>query len=84
MINNKINVLRKKFIKYQIDGYVYQKMMNFFQHYQKHIKFISNLLFCRLCINFKEGKLSFVDGRYTIQADIEFGKNFKIINLKIN
>ena len=44
MIKNKINVLRKKFIKYQIDGYVVPKNDEFFSEYcQKHrLKFISN------------------------------------------
>ena len=85
MIKNKINVLRKKFIKYQIDGYVVPKNDEFFSEYcQKHrLKFISNFTgSAGYALILKKENYLFVDGRYTIQADIESGKNFKIINLK--
>ena len=85
MIKKKIQNLRKKFKELGIDGYVIPKNDEFFSEYcQKHrLKFISNFTgSAGYALILKKENYLFVDGRYTIQADIESGKNFKIFNLK--
>ena len=82
-MQNKIKILRKKFIKHQIDGYVIPKNDEFFSEYceKNRLKFISNFSgSAGYAVILKKKNYLFVDGRYTIQAKIESEKNFKIVN----
>ena len=85
MISKNIQKLREQFKNYNIDGYVIPKNDEFFsEHTNKdRLKFISNFTgSAGYAIILKEKNYLFVDGRYTIQAKIESGKNFKIIDYK--
>ncbi len=85
MILNRIKQLRKKFNEYNIDGYVIPKNDEFFSEYSQkdRLKIISNFSgSAGLAIILKKKNYLFVDGRYTIQAEIESGKYFKIIDYK--
>ena len=82
MINKRIKILREKFKKYNIDGYIIPKNDEFFSEYdvKDRLKIISD--FCGsagLAIVMKKKNYLFVDGRYTIQAKQESGIQFKII-----
>ena len=77
-----IKELRKKFKKYNIDGYVVPKNDDYFTEYSKinRLKIISNFSgSAGLAVILKNKNYLFTDGRYTIQSQIECGKNFKII-----
>ena len=83
MIKERINKLRKQFKNYKIDGYVIPKNDEFFSEYtnKDRLKFISNFTgSAGYAIILKKKCYLFVDGRYSIQAKIESGKNFKIID----
>ena len=85
MIKNRIKILRKKFNNNQIDGYVVPKNDEFFSEYceKNRLKFISNFSgSAGYAVILKKINYLFVDGRYTIQAEIESGKNFKIVDYK--
>ncbi|WP_440656283.1 M24 family metallopeptidase [Candidatus Pelagibacter sp. HIMB1509] len=76
-----IKLLRGKFKKYEIDGYVIPKNDDFFTEYSKlnRLEVISNFSgSAGLAIILKNKNYLFTDGRYTIQSKIESGKNFKI------
>ena len=80
-MNKKINTLRNKFKKYNIDGYVVPKNDDYFTEYSKinRLKIISNFSgSAGLAIILKKKNYLFTDGRYTIQSQMESGKNFKI------
>ncbi len=80
-MNNKIKILRKKFKKYNIDGYIVPKNDDYFTEYSKinRLKIISNFSgSAGLAIILKKKNYLFTDGRYSIQSQIESGKNFKI------
>ncbi len=80
-MNNYIKSLRKKFKKYNIDGYVVPKNDDYFTEYSKinRLKIISNFSgSAGLAVILKNKNYLFTDGRYTIQSQIESGKNFKI------
>ncbi|MDA7573332.1 aminopeptidase P family protein [Candidatus Pelagibacter sp.] len=82
-MNKKIKILKAKFKKYNIDGYVVPKNDDYFTEYSKinRLKIISNFSgSAGLAIILKNKNYLFTDGRYTIQSQIESGKNFKIIN----
>jgi Xaa-Pro aminopeptidase len=82
-MNKEINELRKKFIKYNIDGYVVPKNDDYFTEYSKinRLKIISNFSgSAGLAIILKNKNYLFTDGRYTIQSEIESGKYFKIVS----
>ena len=82
-MNNKIKILRNKFKKYQIDGYIVPKNDEFFTEYSKinRLETISNFTgSAGLAVILKDRNYLFTDGRYTIQSQIECGKNFKIID----
>ncbi len=84
MINSRINSLRKKFIKFNIDGYVVPKNDEFFSEYalKDRLKTISNFSgSAGFAIILKKKNYLFVDGRYTIQAQKESGRNFQIIEI---
>ena len=83
MINKKINDLRKKFNSFGIDGYIIPKNDEFFGEYAQNdrLKKISGFSGSAGCaIILKSKNYLFVDGRYTIQAEIESGNYFKIIS----
>ena len=76
-----IKILRQKFNKYNIDGYVIPKNDDFFTEYSKinRLKIISNFSgSAGLAVILKTKNYLFTDGRYTIQSQLESGKNFKI------
>ena len=76
-----IEILKKKFEKYQIDGYVVPKNDEYFTEYSKinRLKIISNFSgSAGLAVILKNKNYLFTDGRYTIQSQVESGKNFKI------
>ena len=76
-----IQILRKKFERYKIDGYVIPKNDDYFTEYSKinRLKIISNFSgSAGLAIILKNKNYLFTDGRYTIQSQAESGKNFKI------
>jgi len=76
-----IQILRKKFKKYKIDGYIVPKNDDYFTEYSKinRLKIISNFSgSAGLAVILKNKNYLFTDGRYSIQSQIECGKNFKI------
>ena len=82
VIKDKINKIVGYFQKYNIDGYIVPKNDNFFSEHVRHdrLKIISNFSgSAGFAIIFKNKNYLFVDGRYTLQAKKESGKNFKII-----
>ena len=82
-MKNKIKILRGKFNKYNIDGYVVPKNDDYFTEYSKinRLKIISNFSgSAGLAIILKDKNYLFTDGRYTIQSQMESGKNFKIVS----
>ena len=84
MINKKINILRKKFKKFNIDGYLIPKNDEFFSEHavKDRLKIISNFSgSAGIAIVLRKKNYLFVDGRYTIQAKKESGKQFKIIEI---
>ena len=87
MIKNRIKILREKFQNLEIDGYIVPKNDEFFSEYAKNdrLKNISNFTgSAGLAIILKKKNYLFVDGRYTIQAQNESGKNFEIIEIHKN
>ena len=82
-MNKKIKILKSKFKKYNIDGYVVPKNDDYFTEYSKinRLKFISNFSgSAGIAVILKKKNYLFTDGRYTIQSQIESGKDFKIID----
>ncbi len=85
MIEKRIKLLRNKFDIYGIDGYVVPKNDEFFSEYsaKDRLKFISNFSgSAGYAIILKKKNYLFVDGRYTLQAEIESGKKFKVVDLQ--
>ena len=81
-MNNKIKILKDKFKKYNIDGYIVPKNDDYFTEYSKinRLKIISNFTgSAGVAVILKDKNYLFTDGRYTIQSQIESGKNFKIV-----
>ena len=84
MIKNKIKILKEKFKKYKIDGYIVPKNDEYFSEYAKNdrLKNISNFSgSAGIAVILKKQNYLFVDGRYTIQAHQESAKNFRIIEI---
>ena len=82
-MNKEVKELRKKFKKYDIDGYVVPKNDDYFTEYSKinRLKIISNFSgSAGLAVVLKDKNYLFTDGRYTIQSKIESGNYFKIIS----
>ena len=82
-MNKEVIELRKKFKKYNIDGYVIPKNDDYFTEYSKinRLKIISNFSgSAGLAIILRNKNYLFTDGRYTIQSEMESGKYFKIVN----
>ena len=79
-----IKILRNKFKKYEIDGYIIPKNDEFFSEYtvKDRIKTISNFTgSAGLAIVLRKTNYLFVDGRYTIQARQQSANHFKIIEI---
>ena len=84
-MNKIIEILRKKFKKYDIEGYIVPKNDDYFTEYSKinRLKTISNFSgSAGLAVILKRKNYLFTDGRYTIQSQIESGKNFEIVNFE--
>ena len=84
-MKNIIKILRDKFKKHNIDGYIIPKNDEYFTEYSKinRLKIISNFSgSAGLAIVLKDKNYLFTDGRYTIQSEMESGKYFKIIDYK--
>ena len=84
MISGKIKKLRNKFIRFNIDGYVVPKNDMYFNEYSSpdRLKLISNFDgSAGLAIILRDKNYLFVDGRYTIQAKSQSGKNFSIVEI---
>jgi len=84
MISKRIELLRDKFKQFNIDGYIIPKNDEFFSEYAviNRLKIISNFSgSAGLAIILKKKNYLFVDGRYTIQAQQQSGKQFKIIEI---
>ena len=82
MIKNKIKKLKEKFKKFKIDGYIVPKNDATFSEYAKNdrLKKITNFSgSAGFAVILKKNNYLFVDGRYTIQAQKESGRNFTII-----
>ena len=79
-----LNLLKKLIGTKNIDGYIIPKNDEFFSEYSfpNRLKLISNFSgSAGLAIILKDKNFLFVDGRYTLQASIESGKNFKIFEI---
>jgi Xaa-Pro aminopeptidase len=84
-MNKEVKDLRKKFKKYDIDGYVIPKNDDYFTEYSKinRLKIISNFSgSAGLAVVLKDKNYLFTDGRYTIQSEIESGKYFEIVSFE--
>ena len=84
MIQKRIKQLIKKFSKYGVDGYIVPKNDEFFSEYasKDRLKIISNFSgSAGLAVILKKKNYLFVDGRYTIQAQTQSGKQFNIIEI---
>ena len=84
MIRKRIEQLRGKFNQFNIDGYIIPKNDEFFSEYAAidRLKTISNFSgSAGLAVILKKKNYLFVDGRYTIQAHQQSGKQFKIIEI---
>ena len=82
----KINRLKKLLNYYKLDGYIIPKNDEFFGEYipenKDRLKFISNFSGSYgFALIIKNKNYLFVDGRYTLQANIQSGKLFKIITI---
>ena len=81
MIQERLKKLKDEFKYFGIDGYVIPKNDEFFGEYSKRnrLKMISNFSgSAGFAVILKKKNYLFVDGRYSIQANIEAGKYFKI------
>ncbi len=84
-MNKEIKILRSKFKKYAIEGYIVPKNDDYFTEYSKinRLKIISNFSgSAGLAVILKKENYLFTDGRYTIQSQLESGKNFKIVSFE--
>ncbi len=82
----KINRLIKLFKYYNLDGYIIPKNDEFFSEYvnpnKDNLRYISNFTGSYgFALILKKKNYLFVDGRYTLQAKLECGKFFNILNV---
>ena len=85
MIENNLKKLKSNFKSLGIDGYVVPKNDEYFSEYSEfnRLQIISNFSgSAGYAIILKNKNYLFVDGRYTLQAQIESSNNFKIVNYK--
>ena len=81
----KINKLKKLLLMKKIDGYLIPKNDEFFTeyvtHYNDRLNFISNFDGSYgFALIMRDSNYLFVDGRYTLQAERQSGKAFKIVS----
>ena len=84
-MKNILRNLKLQFLKYNIDGYIIPKNDEFFSEYSNkdRLKKISNFTgSAGYAVILKNKNYLFVDSRYTIQAQIESSKKFKILDYK--
>ena len=84
MINTRLKILKEKFKKFKIDGYIITKNDEYFSEYAENdrLRNISNFSgSAGIAVILKKKNYLFVDGRYTIQAEKESAKNFRIIEI---
>ncbi len=84
-MKKRFKILRKKFKKYNIDGYIIPKNDDYFNEYTKinRLKIISNFSgSAGLAVILKNKNYLFTDGRYSIQSKIESGRYFKIYDFR--
>ena len=84
MTNKTLSKLKEYLNIYKIDGYIVPKNDAYFSEYSSpdRLKIISNFTgSAGYAIILKKKNYLFVDGRYTIQAKIESGNKFKIIEI---
>jgi len=84
MIKKKILKLRSIYKNYNIEGYIIPKNDAYFSEYSSpdRLKLISNFSgSAGYAVILNKKNYLFVDGRYTLQAKIESGKQFKIIEI---
>jgi len=86
MKKNKLIRLRKKFIIYNIDGYIISKNDEFFGEYvdpsNERLKYLTGFSgSAGQALILKKKAFLFVDGRYTLQAQKEIKKGFKIVEI---
>ena len=82
----KIKKLKQLFKRFNLDGYIVPKNNNFFGEYvsatEDNLKYISNFTgSAGFAVILKNKNFMFVDGRYTTQANIQCGKNYKICTI---
>ena len=82
----KIKRIKQILLSNKIDGYIIPKNDEFFgeyvPEYNDRLKFISNFTGSYgFALILKNNNYLFVDGRYTLQAEKQSGKNFKIITV---
>jgi len=82
----KIKKLQKLLNQFKLDGYIVPKNDNFFGEYvpesSDNLKYISNFTgSAGFAIILKNKNFIFVDGRYTTQANIECGKQYKVCTI---
>ena len=79
-----MRLLKKLINSKNIDGYIVPKNDEFFSEYAypNRLESISNFSgSAGLAVILRNKNFLFVDGRYTLQASIESGKNFKIFEI---
>ena len=84
MKKTNLKKLYKLISDYNLDGYIVPKNDSFFTEQVKHdrLQLISNFSgSAGLAVILKKKNYLFVDSRYTIQAKLESGTNFKIIKI---
>ncbi len=82
-----INKLKQKFKNYEIDGYIIPKNDEFFSEYANpnRLKIISKFSgSAGMALVLKDKNFLYVDGRYTLQAKLESGKEFEINEIPKN
>ena len=82
----KLIKLKKLFKFYKLDGYLVPKNDEYFNEYvnksEDRLKFISEFSgSAGFAIILRKKNYLFVDGRYSMQAEIQSGKNFKVITI---
>jgi len=83
---NKTKQIIKLFNTFMIDGYLVPKNDEYFNEYvsesNDRLKFVSNFSgSAGFALILKNANYLFVDGRYTVQARIQSGRNFKVITI---
>ena len=84
MINQRISKLRKLICFHNLDGYIVPKNDAYFSEFSSpdRLKSISNFSgSAGYAIILKKKNFLFIDGRYVIQAKIECGRNFKVLEV---